>query len=175
MHVSTPSRGSGTAACPAAAGVHKIQTRRAHGTPHLESCTPYSDDHSAYRGWQDAGAISATPRTMARTIATPNAMPYSVLSTVFDHCTATIRGKTATSVYPLLMYPAPPCVYKRRRRASLKGVGRLSRHLPLRAHALAPSFRHRYSPRSNPTSSRDLGAFLPLSPRLYPLLQALRV
>ena len=27
----------------------------------------------------------------------------------------------------------------------------------------------------NPSSSRDLGAFLPLSPRLYPLLQALRV
>ena len=53
MHVSTPSRGSGTAACPAAAGVHKILTRGAHGTPHLESCTPYSDDHSAYRGCQD--------------------------------------------------------------------------------------------------------------------------
>ena len=27
----------------------------------------------------------------------------------------------------------------------------------------------------NPSSSRDLGASLPLSPRLYPLLQALRV
>jgi len=100
VHDSTPSRGSGTAACPAAAGVRKILTRRAHGTPHLENCTPYSDDHSAYKGWQDAGAISARPRTMARTIATPNAMPHSVLSTVFDHCTSTIRGKTATSVFP---------------------------------------------------------------------------
>ena len=66
---------------------------------------PYSDDHSAYRGWQDAGAISARPRTMARTIATPNAMPHSVLSTVFDHCTSTIRGKTATSVFPYSCIP----------------------------------------------------------------------
>ena len=75
VHDSTPSRGSGTAACPATAGVRRILTHRAHGTPHLENCTPYSDDHSACRGWQDAGAISARPRTMVRTIATPNAMP----------------------------------------------------------------------------------------------------
>ena len=106
VHVSTPSRGSGTAACPAAAGVHKILTHRARGTPHLESCTPYSDDHSAYRGWQDAGAISARPRTMARTIATPNAMPHSVLSTVFDHCTPTTRGKTAASMFPYSCTPS---------------------------------------------------------------------
>ena len=89
---------------------------------------------------------------------------HSVLSTVFDHCTPTIRGKTATSLYPLLMYPAPPCVYKRRRRTSLKGsVNSLDTH------------GSENTPRSNPTSSRDLGAFLPLSPRLYPILQALRV
>ena len=124
MHVSTPSRGSGTAACPAAAGVRKILTRRAHGTPHLENCTPYSDDHSAYRGWQDAGAISARPRTMPRTIATPNAMPYSVLSTVFDHCTPTIRGKTMTSTFPHSCTP-PPLV-------TIKGGG----GLPLRGDVL---------------------------------------
>src|SRR4029078_8320485 len=45
------------------------------------------------------------PRTMARTIATPNAMPYIVLSTVFDHCTPTIRGTTATSVFPYSCIP----------------------------------------------------------------------
>ena len=106
VHDSTPSRGSGTAACPAAAGVRKILTRRAHGTPHLENCTPYSDDHSAYKGWQDAGAISARPRTMVRTIATPNAMLHSVLSTVFDHCTPTTRGKTATSMFPYSCTPS---------------------------------------------------------------------
>ena len=106
VHDSTPSRGSGTTACPAAAGVRKILTCRAHGTPHLENCTPYSDDHSAYKGWQDAGAISARPRTMARTIATPNAMPHSVLSTVFDHCTPTTRGKTMTSMFPYSCTPS---------------------------------------------------------------------
>jgi hypothetical protein len=42
---------------------------------------------------------------MARMIATPNAMPYSVLSTVCDHCTPTIRGKTATSVFPYSCIP----------------------------------------------------------------------
>ena len=117
VHDSTPSRGSGTAACPATAGVRKILTYGAHGTPHLENCTPYSSDHSAYKGWQDAGAISVRPRTMARTIATPNAMPHSVLSTVFDHCTPTIRGEDDDFHDPLCMYTVPPCVYKRERQA----------------------------------------------------------
>ena len=48
------------------------------------------------------------------------------------------------------MYPAPPCDYKRRRRASLRKVGQLSRHLPLRTHALTPSsdivIRHAQTP-----------------------------
>ena len=82
VHASAPSRGSGTAACPAATGVLKTLTRRAHGTPHLENCMPYSDDHSARRGWQDAGAISARPRMMARSTTTPDAKPHSVLPTV---------------------------------------------------------------------------------------------
>ena len=59
-------------------------------TPHLEDCTPYSDDHTACWGWQDAGAISARSRTIPRTTATPDAMPHSVLPTVFDHCTPAI-------------------------------------------------------------------------------------
>ena len=87
---------------------------------------------------------------MARTIATTKAMPYSVLSTVFDHYTPTIRGKTATSVYPLLMYPAPPCVYKRRRRTSLKGsVNSLDTHGSEHTHPLPASdidIRHAQTP-----------------------------
>jgi hypothetical protein len=47
-------------------------------TPRLEDCTPYSDDHAACWGWQGAGAISARPRTIPRTTATPDAMPHSV-------------------------------------------------------------------------------------------------
>ena len=51
---------------------------------------------------------------------------------------------------PPVHVPVPPCVYKRMRRASLKGVGRLSRHTPFRAHALAPSsdivIRHAQTP-----------------------------
>ena len=123
VHDSTPSRGSGTAACPAAAGVRKTLTRRAHGTPHLENCMPYSDNQSACRGWQDTGTISARPRTMARTTATPNAMPYSVLSTVFDHCTPTTRGKTATSMFPYSCTPSLLVFIKGGGGRSLRGVG----------------------------------------------------
>jgi len=61
--------------------------------PHLEARTPYSDDHAACRGWRDAGAISARPRTISRTTATPDAMPHSVLPTVFGLCTPRFGGK----------------------------------------------------------------------------------
>ena len=70
-------------------------------TPHLEDCTPYSDDHTACWGWQDADAISARPRTISRT----TAMPHSVLPTAFDHYTSAIRGKTTNSTSP---YPCTP-------------------------------------------------------------------
>ena len=40
-----------------------LQDPRNATTPHLEDCTPYSDDHAACWGWQDAGAISARSRT----------------------------------------------------------------------------------------------------------------
>ena len=73
--------------------------------PRLEGCTPYSDDHAACWGWQDAGAISAGPRMISRTTATPDAMPYSVLPTVFDYCTPVIRGKTTTSILPCSCTP----------------------------------------------------------------------
>ena len=73
--------------------------------PHLEDCTPYSNDHAACWDWQDAGAISARPRTISMTTVTSDAMPHSVLSTMFDHCTSTIWGKTATSVFPYSCIP----------------------------------------------------------------------
>ena len=56
-------------------------------------------------------------RTMPRTIATTGAIPHSVLPTVLDHCTPTIRGEDDDFHDPLCMYTIPPCVYKRRRRA----------------------------------------------------------
>ena len=67
------------------------------------------------------------------------------------------------------MYAALPCDYKRRRRASFRRDATLQR---LQTRSIIT-----YAPASlfatfNPSSSRDLGAFLPLSPRLYPLLQA---
>ena len=139
--------------------------------PYLEARTPYSDDHAACRGWQDAGAISAGPRTISRTTATPDAMPHSVLPIVFGHCTPAIQGKTTTSTPPL-MYTAPPCDYKRRRRASFKrttgGTDWLTPFSDASGHQLprSPTFTIIAIPDSS--SSRDLGASLPLSPRLYP-------
>ena len=69
-------------------------------TPQLEGSTPYSDDHAACWGWRDAGAISARTRTMPRTTVTPDAIPHSVLPTVFDCCIPTVRGETTTSAIP---------------------------------------------------------------------------
>ena len=89
----TPTRGSGTAACLATAGTRKILTCRAHGMPPTEGRTSSSDDHAARKDWQDADTISARPRMISTTAATPNAMPHSVLSTVSDHCTPRFEGK----------------------------------------------------------------------------------
>ena len=73
--------------------------------PHMEDRTPNSDDHTTCRGWQDAGAISAGPRTISRTTATPDAMPHSVLPTVFDYCSPAIRGRTTTFTLPYSCTP----------------------------------------------------------------------
>ena len=82
-----------------------LQGPRSATTPHLDDCTPYSDDHAACWGWQDAGAISARPRTIPKTTATPDAMPHSVLPAVFDYCTPVIQGKTTTSTTPCSCTP----------------------------------------------------------------------
>ena len=54
---------------------------------------------------------------MPRTTATSDAIPHSILSTVLDHCTPAIRGEDDDFSFLPHMYTAPPCVYKRRRRA----------------------------------------------------------
>src|SRR6185503_556818 len=83
------SGGSGIATCRWSMQDPDLQGPRGTIMPRLEDCTPYSDDHAARWGWQDAGAISARPRTTA----TPDAMPHSVLPIVFNHCTPRFGGK----------------------------------------------------------------------------------
>jgi hypothetical protein len=85
--------------------------------PRLEDGTPYSNNHAARWSYKDTGTISARPRTTPMTTATPDAIPRSILSTVFDHCTPAIRGEDDDFHDLLCMYTAPLCVYKRRRRA----------------------------------------------------------
>src|SRR6185312_4105594 len=89
VHASTPTRGSGTAACPATAGARRTLTCRSHETPsrHLQGLAGHD-------------AIFAGRRTISRTSASLVAMPHSVLSTVSDHCTPAIRGETTNSTLP---------------------------------------------------------------------------
>ena len=81
--------------------------------PRLEDGTPYSNDHAARWSYKDTGVIFARPRTTAM----PGAIPNGVLPTVLDHCGPAIRGEDDDFHDLLSMYTAPPCVYKRRRRA----------------------------------------------------------
>ena len=62
------------------------------------------------------GAILAEPRTRSRTTATRAAFPQCTSYSIQPLYPA-IQGKTTTSMPPL-MYPAPPCDYKRRRQTS---------------------------------------------------------
>ena len=87
------------------------------------------------------------------TTATPDAMPHSVLPTVFDHCTPAIRGKGDDFHDPLRMYTVPPCVYKRRRQASFKrdlviDVARSDSHGRTQ-HSAPLSTRYWHSPQSS--------------------------
>ena len=74
---------------------------------------PSERRHAARWSRQDASMISARPRTLPRTTATPGAIPHSVLPAVLDHCTPAIRGKDDDfrDLLPY-MYTAPLCVYK---------------------------------------------------------------
>jgi len=130
--------------------------------PHTEDRTSNSDDHAARKDWQDTGAISVGRRTMSMTTASPIVMPHSVLSTVSDHCIPAIRGKRRLprphSCVPSLL-------------VTIKGGGGLPLDGTLRRTQTRSIIT--YTPASlfatfSPSSSRDLEAFLPLSPCLYP-------
>ena len=55
---------------------------------------------------------------------------HSVLPTVSDHCPPAIQRETTTSTPLPLMYAAPPCDYKRRRRAPFREAGLSGFSLP---------------------------------------------
>src|SRR6185312_8492940 len=109
------------------------QGPRNAATPHLEDGTPYNDDHASCWGCQDAGAISARPRTMPRTTATPDAMPHNVLPIVLDHCTPRFGEKTTTST---ILCACTPSLL-----VSIKGGD----GLPLRGSRSAHSIGHNVS------------------------------
>ena len=83
---------------------------------------------------------------MPRTTTTPDAIPPQCTS----HSTRLLyprnSGRNDDLRDPLYMYPSLLVSIKGGGGLPLRGVGRLSRHTPPRAHAL----RHRYSPRSTP-------------------------
>jgi len=181
VHTSTPTKGSGTAACPTPAGARKTLTYGAHRTPprHIRKTVPPTatttpparTSRTPARSPQDQGRY---PRQLPR--------PTPCPTVYFLQCSTTVprnSGGNDDFHAPLLMYPAPPCDYKRRRRASLKmgsfgrSVSSLGITLPTK-RTLASSLTSILAT-LNFSSSRDLGASLPLSPRLYPLLQAPRV
>jgi hypothetical protein len=109
---------------------------------------------------------------MPRTTATPGAMLFSAPQCTF-YSSNPLRAPDSRKdddFSPLpYMYTAPPCVYKRGRWAlsSLWDHNLIIHtHVTRRTHSIL-SLASIIS-----SSSKDLGAFLPLSPHLYPLLQA---
>ena len=123
---------------------------RAHGTPprhvwktvHPTAMTtpPTGAGRTPTRSPQDQGRY---PGQLPR----PTPCP-----TVFDHCTPAIRGKYDDFHDPLRMYTVPPCVYKRRRWTSFKGVGggggARSDPLDRTQHSAPLSTRYCHSPQS---------------------------
>ena len=85
----------------------------------LEDGTLHNNRHDAHRSYQDAGAISARPghrpgQLHARRLTLQYLIVYLLqqISTVHPRF-----GEKTTTSDPSYMYTAPPCVYKRRRRA----------------------------------------------------------
>ena len=109
-----------------------------------------------------------------RTTATPDAMPHSVLSTVLDHCTPAIRGKPITSTFPCACTPSLLVTIKGRGGLPLKGTFAII--ITQSDHSIEHNTQHPILALAsiNFSSSRDLGASLPLSPRLYPYYGHLR-
>ena len=120
------------------------------------------------------GAVFTGRRTISRTTATCAAFPQCTSYSIRPLYPA-IQGKRRL--------PRPNTRVRRPLLVTIKGGGRL----PLRgaglSHTLDSGFSFprgcsgttKDSSQSAPLLSRDLGASLPLSPWLYPLLQALRV
>jgi len=96
----------------------------------------------------------------------PDAMPHSVLPTVFDHCTPAIRGKMTTSPFSCACTPSLLVTIKGGDGLPLRGTFFLqsSSHKPNAQRSILALASISFS------SSRDLGVSLPLSLRLYPLL-----
>ena len=85
-----------------------------------------------------------------RTTATPDAIPRSILSTLLNHCTPAIRGEYDDFRDLLYMYTAPPCVYKRWRRALSSPTHLISstHSAQLAEHARSPELRYWHLPPS---------------------------
>jgi len=120
VHARTPTRGSRAAARPATTttGACRTLIHRAHQMPPRRiSETIHQRRPRHLQGHcRTTGAILAEPRTRSRTTATCAAFPQCTSYSIQPLCPA-IQGKTTTSMPPL-MYPAPPCDYKRREQAS---------------------------------------------------------
>ena len=106
---------------------------------------PYIEDHTSATTTPTAGAGMATG-AISKDDIQDDSDARRLPTVYFLHYPTTvppaIQGKTTTSTPPL-MYAAPPCDYKRRRRASFRrdASGRDPSSLTLR---------HPYSPRSTP-------------------------
>ena len=122
VHPSTPSRGSGAAACPATAGARRTLTCRARSTtprhiwktvhPTTTTTPPAGAGRTPARSTQDQGRY---PGRLPR--------PTPCPTVYFLQCSTAVPlrfgGKRRLS-RPPLMYTAPPYDYKRRRRASFR-------------------------------------------------------
>ena len=97
--------------------------------------------------------ISARPRTMPRTTATPGAIPHSVLPTVLDHCIPAIRGKEDDFHDPCACTPSLLVFIKGGCGRSLMGVGpfgRTQRFALLAEHTCSSEPRYWHLPQSSP-------------------------
>ena len=118
--------GSGIATCPVTAGARKTLTCKAHGTPprHIWRAV-----HPTVTITPPAGVgrmPTRSPRCPGRP---PRPTPYPTV--YFPHYLTVVSpqlGEKRRLPRSPVHVPVPPCVYKKRRWASLKGVGRLSRY-----------------------------------------------
>ena len=106
----------------------------------------------------------------------PRPAPYPTV--YFPQCSTTapprFGEKTTTSTIPCACTPSLLVSIKGGGGLSLRGLGpfgRTQRSALITEHIRSSKPRYWHSPQSTPPLAEDLGASLPLSPRLYPLLQ----